>query len=190
MTMTNDLTNDGSAVVKDRILASKRAAEELGWADVTAFSGAWSDLQALKDRWLRTIEGFHKLFVDFIEYDDTRSDPEKARRQIADDLKMLSKPSSDFATLAAMSSFRTLIDCSDDYYQAFTDTIQKVADGGHLDAIPWTAADAQEQIEALWDNRAALADECRAWLSQDVKPVCVRLSPDTPDGRYTLLEVD
>ena len=197
-----------AAVSMDRVYANKQAAEEMGWTDVAAFCdeviqhikadpyyvythiNIWSDLKALKERWLTTIEGFHLLFADFVEYDDTRSEPGKAMSGIAVHLKMLSKPSSDFATLAALPSFRALIDCSDDYYREFADTIARAAATGRLDTIQWNAASSQDEIEALWNQRDSLVEECRCWRSQAVKPPCIRLSPENPDGNYKLLTID
>ena len=142
-------TGGAAAVAMDRVFANKQAAEEMGWTDVAEFcddilqkikadpyytfthSGMWADLQARKDKWIRTIEGFQRLFVDFMEYDDTRSEPERALSKINEDIKMLSNPSPDFATLAAMPSFRAMIDCSDEYYKIFTDTVSKAVATGH-----------------------------------------------------------
>ena len=200
-------TAGAGAVAMDRVFASKQAAEKMGWDDVAAFcdeiirkiqadpyytfthSSLWIDLQAKKTPWLRTIEGFHRLFVDFREYDDTRTEPDRAVQQIAADLKLLSKPSADFATLAAMPSFRELIDCSDEYYKEFTDTIVKAA-AGHLDSLSWGSEEGKKQMEELWENREALTEECKHWYNQEVKPVCVRLSPDSPDGKYDFIEID
>ena len=200
-------TGGAAAVAKDRVYASREAAEKLGWADVAEFcdeliskieadpyypfthSGMWADLQAKKNGWLSTIDGFHKLFVDFREYDDTRTDPQRAVNNIATDLKMLTKPSSDFATLAAMPSFRALIDCSDEYYKEFTDTIVKAA-AGHLDAMAWSTESRKGDIDELWEKKDTLKAECSQWYAQEVRPVCLRLSPDTPDGKYELKEID
>lgn len=200
-------TGGAAAVAMDRVVAHKQAAEHLGWTDVAEYcediiqkikadpyytfthSGMWADLQALKDRWLRTIEGFHRLFADFLEYDDSRTDPERAVSNIAADLKRLSKPSADFATLAAMPSFRALIDCSDEYYKEFTETILKAATG-RLEALPWSTKDFQNEIDELWDKRDTLTEECRHWHSQEVRPVCLRLSPETEDGKYQLINLD
>ena len=201
-------TAGAAAVAMDRVYSSKQAAEKLGWTDVAEIcddiikkieadpyytfthSGLWADLQAKKNGWLRTIDGFHKLFVDFREYDDTRSDPQRAVDNISRDLKMLSKPSSDFATLAAMPSFRALIDCSDEYYREFTETIVKAATTGRLDAIAWSTAERKGEIDELWDKKDTLKAECSEWYAQDVKPVCLRLSPVTEDGKYELKEMD
>ena len=124
-------TGGAAALAQDRVYASRQAAEKLGWTDVAEFcdeiikkieadpyytfthSGLWADLQAKKNGWLRTIDGFHRLFVDFREYDDTRTEADRALSAINADLKLLARPSADFATLAAMPSFRALIDCSD-----------------------------------------------------------------------------
>ena len=205
----NGLYSAGAAAVAmDRVFASKEAAEKLGWNDVADYcaevlekikadpyypfthSSLWADLQALKDGWIRTIEGFHRLFVDFLEFDDTRSDAGRAMSKIVDDVKLLSKPSSDFATLAAMPSFRALIDCGDEYYQEFTDTVGKAIASGRLDTVSWTTIDYQAQIEELWEKRDLLGRECAEWYRQGVKPPCVRISPDTPDGKYKLIDLD
>ena len=201
-------TGGAAALAKDRIHANKQAAEEMGWTDVAELcdeiigkieadpyylfthTSFWTDLQAKKDRWIKTIEGFHRLFVDFMEYDDTRSDPQRALSHITSDLKMLSKPSSDFATLAALPSFRDMIDCSDEYYREFTDTIVKAVATGRLDTIPWSAMSGQREMEELWDKRNTLMEECRQWYRQEVKPPCVRLSPENPDGKYELIDID
>jgi len=201
-------TAGAAAVVKDRFYANKQAAQELGWSDVEQFcedmiqkieadpyypfthTGMWGDLQALKDRWLRTIEGFHQLFTDFLEFDDTRSDAGAFMRRIAEAMKMLSKPSSDFATLAALPQFREMIDCSDAYYAEFVDTVSKAASGIQPDTISWSAAEYKDQIKELWDQRNSLKAECSEWRNQPVKPCCVRLSPDSPDGKYSFIEID
>jgi len=201
-------TGGAAAVAMDRIYANKQAAEEMGWADVAQFcdeiiqkiqadpyytfthSGLWNDLQALKNGWLRTIEGFHRLFVDFMEYDDTRTDIDRALSSITADLKMLSKPSADFATLASLPSFRALIDCSDEYYREFTETIKKAAATGQLDRIQWSNSAYQGEIDELWNKRGTLTGECSQWYSQEVKKPCVRISPETPDGNYKLIELD
>ena len=201
-------TAGAAAVAMDRVFANKQAAEALGWTDVAEFcdeiigkikadpyytfthSSLWIDLQAKKNGWLRTIDGFHRLFVDFREYDDTRTEAERALRNIAEDLKMLSKPSSDFAALASLPRFRALIDCSDEYYKEFTDTISKAIATGHLDTIEWSPGERQQEINDLWDKRDTLTEECRHWYSQEVKSPCVRLSPDTPDGKYKLIDIE
>ena len=200
-------TGGAAAVAMDRVYANKQAAEKLGWNDVAEFceeiilkiqadpyytfthSSLWLDLQSKKTPWLKTIEGFHRLFVDFMEYDDTRSEPDRAVSAIAADLKMLSKPSPDFATLAAMPSFRALIDCSDEYYKEFTETIIKAA-SGRLDAIAWSTQPCQDQIKELWEKRDTLKPECAHWYGQEVKSPCVRLSPVTTDGKYKLIDLD
>lgn len=201
-------TAGAAAVAKDRVYASRQAAEKLGWSDVAELcddiiqkieadpyytfthTGLWSDLQAKKNAWLRTIDGFHRLFVDFREFDDTRTDPQRAVSNIANDLKMLSKPSADFAALAAMPSFRALIDCSDEYYREFTETIVKAASTGRLDAMAWSTESQKGQIEELWEKKDSLKEVCGEWYAQEVKPVCLRLSPDSPDGKYELKEID
>lgn len=201
-------TAGAAAVAMDRVYASKQAAEKMGWTDVAEFCdeiiekikadpyytfthvGLWGDLQAKKNGWLRTIDGFHRLFSDFREYDDTRSDPQRAVGNIANDLKLLSKPSSDFATLAAMPSFRVLIDCSDEYYREFTDTIVKAASTGRLDSIPWSTEQYKGEINDLWEKKDSLKEACCQWYGQEVKPVCLRLSPETADGQYKLMEID
>ena len=200
-------TGGAAAVAKDRIISHRQAAETLGWTDVVELcddiirkieadpyyvfthSGLWADLQAAKNGWLRTIDGFQRLFVDFMEYDDTRSEPERALKAIAEDLKMLSKPSADFAALAALPQFRAIIDCSDAYYKEFADTIGQAAATGRLDSITWSTASSKDEIAELWDNRGALKDVCRQWLGQPVKPCCVRLSPDSPNGKYEFKEI-
>lgn len=201
-------TAGAAAVAKDRVYASRQAAEKLGWSDVAELcddiiqkieadpyytfthTGLWSDLQAKKNAWLRTIDGFHRLFVDFREFDDTRTDPQRAVSNIANDLKMLSKPSADFAALAAMPSFRALIDCSDEYYREFTETIVKAASTGRLDTMAWSTESQKGQIEELWEKKDSLKEVCGEWYAQEVKPVCLRLSPDSPDGKYELKEID
>ncbi len=201
-------TGGAAAVAMDRVFANKQAAEEMGWTDVAEFcddilqkikadpyytfthSGMWADLQARKDKWIRTIEGFQRLFVDFMEYDDTRSEPERALSKINEDIKMLSNPSPDFATLAAMPSFKAMIDCSDEYYKIFTDTVSKAIATGHLDSIQWSSQQYQEQIQELWNNRNSLAGACSHWYSQEVKRPTVRLSPETADGKYKLVEIE
>ena len=200
-------TGGAAAVAKDRIYASKEAAEKMGWTDVVEFcddvirkidadsyytfthSGLWADLQARKNGWLRTIDGFHRLFVDFREYDDTRSEPDRAMSAITEDLKMLSKPSADFAKLAALPQFRALIDCSDEYYGEFVDVIGKAIASGRLDAIKWSTEPYKDQLAELWKNKDSLKAECAKWYSQPVKPCCVRLSPDSEDGKYELKEI-
>ena len=201
-------TGGAAALAQDRVFAHKQAAEKMGWRDVADFcdeiiakidadpyytfthSGLWADLQAKKDGWLRTVDGFHRLFVDFREYDDTRSEAERALTNIATDLKLLSKPSSDFATLAAMPQFRALIDCSDEYYQEFIDTIVQAEKTGSLDKIPWSSASRKDEIAELWKNKDSLKEVCQQWRSQEVKPVNLRLSPITADGKYELKEMD
>ena len=201
-------TGGAAALAMDRVFANKQAAEDMGWTDVAEFcndiiqkikadpfytfthTSIWMDLQAMKNKWLRTIEGFHKLFTDFLEYNDTRSDTGRTLPAIADDLKMLSKPSSDFATLAAMPSFRALIDCSDEYYKEFTDTICKAIATNQLDTIQWSTQPYQSEIDELWDKRDTLQEECKKWQSQEIKPVCLRLSPETEDGKYKLIDIE
>ncbi|MBQ6310695.1 MAG: hypothetical protein IJK74_04005 [Bacteroidales bacterium] len=201
-------TGGAAAVALDRVVANKQAAQELGWTDVAEFcdeiigkikadpyytfthSSLWIDLQAKKDGWIRTIEGFQRLFVDFMEYDDARNDAQRALASIAEDAKMLSKPSSDFATLAAMPSFRAMIDCSDEYYREFTDTVSKAIATGYLDTIQWSAESRRSEIDELWDKKDTLTEECRHWYSQEVKKPTVRLSPETADGKYKLIEIE
>lgn len=199
-------TGGAAAVAKDRVYANRQAAEKLGWTDVVKLcddiigkieadpyyvfthSGLWGDLQAKKNGWLRTIDGFQRLFVDFMEYDDTRSEAPRALKAISGDLKMLSKPSADFAVLAALPQFRALIDCSDEYYREFVNTICKAL-AGHLDSLQWTTESSKDEIAELWDNRNSLKDVCSQWLSQPVKPCCVRLSPDSANGKYEFKEL-
>ena len=201
-------TAGAAAVAMDRIYANKQAAHDMGWTDVEEFcddilqkikadpyytfthTGLWVDLQAKKDGWIRTIEGFGRLYKDFVEYNDTRTDPQRAMSSIAENLKMLSKPSSDFAALAAMPQFRAMIDCSDEFYKEFTDTICKAISTGHLDSIQWSTESCQGQIEELWNKKDTLSQECRQWYSQEVKPPCLRLSPDSPDGKYKLIDIE
>lgn len=201
-------TAGAAAVAMDRIYANKQAAHDMGWTDVEEFcddilqkikadpyytfthTGLWVDLQAKKDGWIRTIEGFGRLYKDFVEYNDTRTDPQRAMSSIAENLKMLSKPSSDFAALAAMPQFRAMIDCSDEFYKEFTDTICKAISTGHLDSIQWSTESCQDQIEELWNKKDTLSQECRQWYSQEVKPPCLRLSPDSPDGKYKLIDIE
>lgn len=201
-------TAGAAAVAMDRLYANRQAAQEMGWTDVAAFcddilqklqddpyytythSSFWIDLQGKKAPWLRTIEGFHRLFVDFMEYDDSRTEPDRALTNIATDLKLLSKPCGDFATLAAMPQFRILIACSDYYYNQFVNTIIQAERTGHLDSIPWSTEAQKDQIAELWENKSAIADECIHWYNQEVKPVCVRLSPITPDGKYQLIDIN
>lgn len=201
-------TGGAAAVAMDRVVANRQAAEAMGWTDVAELcddiigkikadpyytfthSSLWSDIQAMKSGWLRTIEGFHRLFVDFLQYDDTRSEPERAMNEMASDLKMLSKPSADFATLAAMPSFRALIDCSDEYYKEFTDTVSRAAATGRLDSLPWSTEAYKEQIAELWEKRDALRGECAHWYGQEVKSPVVRLSPETEDGKYEYINLD
>ena len=102
---------------------------------------------------------------------------------------MLSKPSTDFATLAALPEFRALIDCSDAYYKEFTDTICRAAATGRLEALPWSTEPCKTEIAELWNNRDALKDACRQWRSQPVMPCCVRLSPESPEGKYDFKEI-
>lgn len=200
-------TAGAAAVAMDRVYATRQAANELGWADVVEFcddvigkikadpyytfthTGMWADLQALKNGWLRTIEGFHRLFIDFLEFDDTRSDAAKAMTAIGNDLKMLCKPSPRFETLAALPQFRALINCSDQYYKEFVDTISRAASSGKLETMQWSTQPYREQISELWNNRNSLKPECNQWYSQPVKPCCVRLSPDKPDGKYELIDI-
>lgn len=197
-----------AAVAMDRVFAHKAAAEKMGWTDVADLCGdilqkieadpyypfthssLWADIQTLGNGWLRTIEGFHRLFADFQEFDDTRSDAGRALSRIAADVKMLSKPSSDFTTLAAMPSFRALIACSDAYYKEFTDTIGKAIASGRLDTISWDTQAYQAEMEELWEKRDLVRSECAGWYRQGVRPPCVRLSPDAPDGKYELIELD
>ena len=201
-------TGGAAAVAMDRVFANKQAAQELGWTDVAEYcdeiigkikadpyytfthSSLWIDLQAKKNGWIRTIEGFHRLFVDFMEYDDARNDAQRALASIAEDVKMLSKPSSDFATLAAMPKFRALIDCSDEYYREFTDTVSKAIATGNLDTIQWSAESCKDQIDELWNKKDTLTEECRHWYSQEVKKPTVRLTPETSDGKYKLIEIE
>ena len=201
-------TAGAAAVAMDRVVANKQAAQELGWTDVAEFcdeiigkikaapyytfthSSLWIDLQAKKNGWIRTIEGFLRLFVDFMEYDDARNDAQRALASIAEDVKMLSKPSSDFATLAAMPKFRALIDCSDEYYKLFTDTVSKAIATGQLETIQWSTDAFKNQIDELWDKKNTLTEECRHWYSQEVKKPTVRLSPETSDGKYKLIEIE
>ncbi|MBR5399332.1 MAG: hypothetical protein IK103_06010 [Bacteroidales bacterium] len=201
-------TGGAAAVAMDRVFANKQAAQELGWTDVAEYcdeiigkikadpyytfthSSLWIDLQAKKNGWIRTIEGFHRLFVDFMEYDDARNDAQRALASIAEDVKMLSKPSSDFATLAAMPKFRALIDCSDEYYREFTDTVSKAIATGNLDTIQWSAESCKDQIDELWNMKDSLTEECRHWYSQEVKKPTVRLTPETSDGKYKLIEIE
>ena len=201
-------TGGAAAVAMDRVFANKQAAQELGWTDVAEYcdeiigkikadpyytfthSSLWIDLQAKKNGWIRTIEGFHRLFVDFMEYDDARNDAQRALASIAEDVKMLSKPSSDFATLAAMPKFRALIDCSDEYYKLFTDTVSKAIATGKLETIQWSTDAFKNQIDELWDKKNTLTEECRHWYSQEVKKPTVRLSPETSDGKYKLIEIE
>ncbi|MBP3269852.1 MAG: hypothetical protein J6L98_04145 [Bacteroidales bacterium] len=205
----NGLYSAGAAAVAmDRVYANKVAAEKKGWSDVADFcceviekikadpyysfthNSLWADIQALKSGWLRTIEGFHRLFADFIEYDNTRSDAARTLSKITDDVKMLSKPSSDFATLASMPSFRALIECGDEYYQEFVFTIGKAISSGQLETMSWNTLDYLEMIEDLWEKRDLLGHECKEWYRQGVKPPHIRLSPDTPDGKYELIDLD
>lgn len=201
-------TGGAAAVAMDRIFANKEAALHLGWTDVAEYcdeiiqkiqadpyytfthSSLWIDLQAKKNGWLRTIDGFGKIYKDFIEYNDTRKDPARSMSSIAENLKMLSKPSSDFATLAALPQFRAMVDCSDEYYKEFTDTICKAIATGHLDSLQLDTQPYQEQIEELWNKKETLTEECKQWYSQSVKPPSLRLSPDTPDGKYKLIEIE
>lgn len=201
-------TAGAAAVVKDRLFAGKLAAEKMGWTDVAALCddilqkveadpyypfthvSLWSDLDALKSGWIKTIEGFLRLFEDFLEFDDTRTEPDRAISKMTEDLKMLSKPSPDFATLASMSSFRALIDCSDEYYKEFTDTVCKAVSTRRLDTIFWDTKPYQGEIEELWNRRDTLKNACRRWYSQEVEPPCVRLSPNTPEGHYKLIDID
>ena len=200
-------TAGAAAVAMDRVFANKQAAVEMGWKDVAEFcdeilkkieadpyytfthTGLWGDLQAKKNGWIKTIESFHRLFIDFVEFDDTRCEPDRAIAKIKEDLKLLSKPSSDFATLAAMPSFRALIDCSDEYYKEFTDTIIKAATG-NLDTLEWSTASHQQEIEELWNQRDTLKEECSQWYKQEVKSPCLRLSPETEEGSYKLLNLN
>ena len=201
-------TAGAAAVAMDRIYANKQAAHDMGWTDVEEFcddilqkikadpyytfthTGLWVDLQAKKDGWIRTIEGFGRLYKDFVEYNDTRTDPQRAMSSIAENLKMLSKPSSDFAALAAMPQFRAMIDCSDEFYKEFTDTICKAISTGHLDSMQWSTESCQDQIEEIWNKKDSLSQECRQWYSQEVKPPCLRLSPDSTDGKYKLIDIE
>ena len=201
-------TAGAAAVAMDRVFANREAAQAMGWTDVEQLcddilqkikadpyytfthTGLWVDLQAKKDGWIRTIEGFGRLYKDFVEYNDTRTDPQRALSSIAENLKMLSKPSSDFAALAAMPLFRAMIDCSDEFYKEFTDTICKAISTGSLETIQWSAQPYQDQIEELWNNKDTLTQECTQWYSQPVKPVCLRLSPDSPDGKYKLIDIE
>ena len=201
-------TAGAAAVAMDRIFANKQAAHDMGWTDVEEFcddilqkikadpyytfthTGLWVDLQAKKDGWIRTIEGFGRLYKDFVEYNDTRTDPQRAMSSIAENLKMLSKPSSDFAALAAMPQFRAMIDCSDGFYKEFTDTICKAISTGHLDSMQWSTESCQDQIEELWNKKDSLSQECTQWYSQEVKPPCLRLSPDSTDGKYKLIDIE
>ena len=201
-------TAGAAAVAMDRVFANRQAAEAMGWADVAelcediiqkikadpyytfSHSGLWADIQALKNGWLRTIEGFHRLFVDFLQYDDTRSEPERAMNAISADLKMLAKPSADFATLAALPQFRALIDCSDEYYKVFTDTVSRAAATGRLDSLPWSTERYKDEIAELWDKRDSVKSECNHWYSQAVQPPVVRLSPETEEGKYEYINID
>ena len=200
-------TAGAAAVAMDRVFANKQAAVQMGWNDVAEFcdeilkkieadpyytfthTGLWVDLQAKKDGWIKTIESFHHLFIDFVEFDDTRCEPDRAVAKIKEDLKTLSKPSSDFATLAAMPEFRSLIDCSDEYYKEFTETIIK-ASTGNLDTLEWSTASRQQEIEELWNQRDTLKAECSQWYSQEVKSPCLRLSPETEEGSYKLVTLN
>ena len=201
-------TEGAAAVAMDRVFANKEAAQQMGWSDVAEFcdeilkkieadpyytfthTGLWADLQAKKNGWIKTIESFHALFIDFVEYDDSRTDSERAVSKIKEDIKTLSKPSSNFATLAAMPSFRALIDCSDEYYKEFTDTIVKAVTTGRLDTIPWSTASRQQEMEELWDKRDTLKEECAQWYNQEVKTPCLRLSPETEEGNYQLVNLN
>lgn len=201
-------TGGAAAVAMDRVYANKQAALDMGWNDVAEFcdeilkkiesdpyytfthSGLWGDLQAKKNGWIKTIESFHRLFIDFVEFDDTRCEPERALSKIKEDLKLLSKPSSDFATLAAMPQFRALIDCSDDYYKEFIDTILRAASTEKLSILEWRADERKQEIEELWNNRDTLKDVCSQWYSQEVQKPCLRLSPETEDGNYKLITLD
>lgn len=201
-------TAGATAVAKDRIFANKQAALQMGWSDVVELcdellqkieedpyytftnSGLWAKLQAKKDGWLRTIEGFHRLYKEFVEYNDKRSEPQKYLPNIAESVKMLSKPSSDFTKLAALPSFRALIECSDEYYKEFTETIGKAISTGTLDSIQWSVEAHKDEIEELWNKKETLFEECKQWYSQPVKPVCLRLSPETADGEYKLIDIE
>ena len=89
-----------------------------------------------------------------------------------------------------MPQFRAMIDCSDEFYKEFTDTICKAISTGHLDSIQWGTESCQSQLEELWNKRDTLSEECRQWYSQSVKPPCLRLSPDSPDGKYNLIDIE
>lgn len=201
-------TAGAGAVAMDRVYATKQAAEKLGWADVVKFcdeaieklkadpyycfthSGMWGDLEALKGGWIRTIEGFHKLFSEFLDYDSDRTRPERLRTNLVENAKMLTKPSPDFAKLAAMPQFRALIDCSDDYYNEFVKTVRQALESGQVEEIKWSTGDYASQISEIWEKRDTLKAECDQWYAQPEKPVCVRLSPNSPDGKYELVDID
>ena len=203
------------ALIQDKLLSMKKAAEENNMSELAAIysnklhqiqqdetaiydSGYEATAQAVKKKYTDTIDAFADIYRSYLRLSccppSDRIEMEDAIKDIRCGASKLNLPSSDFSALAVDAHFRKLIPCNDAGYDLFVKTVADILGGsnGIQDAMEEEGAQIRNEFELCFEKVAAAKDEIqeagRINLAKTKATKVYVTAPDTLDGAYTYSE--
>lgn len=201
----------GAALLQDKLAALERGARENDMDDVAEVyrkkigeidddvqnmyvTGYEMTARNLKMPYIQTWEAFSTIYDCYVTLSCCSAADKVAIKSALKDLRealgRLTKPSAEFAALAALPRFRRLIPATDEGYRGFVEAVPRLASQGSDFAAE------ERQIEAelaktrtlLSSNPAekeAVEESGRDNFAKVKRSQVLVLAPDSKDGRYT-----
>ncbi|MBO5050125.1 MAG: hypothetical protein J6C41_06835 [Oscillospiraceae bacterium] len=203
------------ALIQDKLLSMKKAAEENNMSELAAIysnklhqiqqdetaiydSGYEATAQAVKKKYTDTMDAFADIYRSYLRLSccppSDHIEMEDAIKDIRCGASKLNLPSSDFSALAVDAHFRKLIPCNDAGYDLFVKTVADILGGsnGIQDAMEEEGAQIRNEFELCFEKVAAAKDEIqeagRINLAKTKATKVYVTAPDTLDGAYTYSE--
>ena len=198
----------GAARMQDKFAALEKASRENGMFDVAGVyqkkiaeidadpramyeTGCEQTAMNLKIPYIRTYEAFAQIYECYLILSCCNVHDERkiksTIKNLNDSLTKLSKPSSDFAALAALDKFRELIPANDEGYACFVKAVPRLSANG-----PDFGAERKQieeefasMLEILSSEKNAVMETGKINRAKYKRSEVIVIPPDSKDGTYT-----
>lgn len=204
-----------AALIKDKVLAMAKAAEENNMPELAAVysnkllqiqkdeseiydSSYEATAQAIRKKYTDTIDAFADIYRSYLRLSccppSDRVEMEDAIKDIRCGAAKLNLPSSDFSVLAGEAHFRSLIPCNEEGYDCFVKTVAGIigGSGGVQTAMEEEAAQIRTALEQHFEKvtaaKAEIQEAGRINLAKTKATKVYVTAPDTRNGAYTYSE--
>ena len=197
-----------AALMQDKFAAFEKASRENGMPDVAEVyqkkiaeidadpqamyeTGYEQTAQNLKIPYIRTYEAFARIYECYLTLsccnaiDESRI--ESTRKNLNESLAVLSKPSPDFAVLAAMDRFRELVPANDEGYARFVNAVPRLSANGPDFGAERKQIEEEfsEMVRMLSTEKGAVMEVGKRNMAKCKRSEVIVIPPDSKDGAYT-----